>query len=73
MVTRITPRGERLGIRRHRYQGKEGWRVYGIGGNGWPTSIFTESRTSAEKIRERLYAGEEIEREDWQLKDAETY
>ena len=66
MTARTTPRGERLGIRRKLYRGQAGWLVYGMSG-GFRTSIFTLSRQSAEQIREREYAGQNIEPEDWAL------
>lgn len=69
MTARMTPRGERLVIRAKNWRGRDGFLIYGIGGGGFGTSIFTQTRASAERIREREYAGQEITAEDWALPD----
>lgn len=41
--------------------------VTGSGSNGFGTRILTHTRTSAEVMRDKLYAGQEIELEDFYL------
>jgi len=51
-----------LQIRQSTYRNQEGFTVTGrvTPDQSWPVSIFTRSRVSAEKIRDRIKAGEEI-------------
>ena len=66
MTARVTPRGERIAIRRTN-RGGGGFMVTGSGSNGFGTRILTHTRTSAEVMRDKLYAGQEIELEDFYL------
>ena len=59
---------QRVAIRVSTYRGVNGFLVYGIGGGAWPKPrVFTETRESAEKIKARLKAGEDITLEDFRL------
>lgn len=66
--------GRVVQIRRKRYRGKYGWLVLGYAkrqrgepfADWWHVSIFTETRTSAEKIRKRVKAGEDVQLADFE-------
>lgn len=57
------PAPKRIAIRSHSYRGTDGFSVQASSGE----SIFTVSRASAERIRDRLRAGETTRREDFDL------
>jgi hypothetical protein len=50
----------RLAIRSYIYRGTTGFLVYGRGAQGHRVSVFATTRTAAERIRDKLRAGEEI-------------
>ena len=55
-----------LQIRRKTYRGKEGWLICGRPlGSLKAVSIFTHSRKSAERIRDKVKQGKQIEPEDF--------
>ena len=55
-----------LQIRRMTYRGKDGWLICGRPlGSLRAVSIFTHSRKSAEKIRDKAREGKRIETEDF--------
>lgn len=49
----------KLSIRKHTYNGVEGYLLYGGGRGSYGTKIFTRTREEAEQARERLKRGEE--------------
>ncbi|HXM59175.1 MAG TPA: hypothetical protein VOB72_27510 [Candidatus Dormibacteraeota bacterium] len=60
----------RLSIRPTTYRGEDGFLVYGRDGAGSKVSIFTTTRGSAERIRERVKAGEQTTAEDFEPREA---
>lgn len=57
----------RLSIRRKVYRGREGFLVSGNVGGIFGTSIFTETRESAEHIKAKVLRGEEITSQDFAI------
>ena len=56
----------RLQIRRKTYRGDDGFLICGRDGLGRSVSVFTLTRTSAERIRDKVRAGEQIEGADFE-------
>lgn len=56
------PEPRSLRIVRETHRGQQGHRIQGSG-----FSIFTKTRPSAERIKERIVRGEDIRPEDWNL------
>ena len=55
-------------VRKGNYRGEDGFIISGHRTGqqgGWSVKIFTRTRESAEIIRKRVNAGEEIQKEDW--------
>lgn len=59
-----------LQIRSKVYRGKPGFSIHGTDPRGRSVRIFAESRVAAERIREKVKRGEEVNVEDFKLSDA---
>jgi hypothetical protein len=57
----------RIQIRRRSYRGRDGWLICGTDPYMRRVSIFTETRTSAETIRDAVKAGRETTLEMFRL------
>lgn len=55
-----------LQVRAKVYRHKPGYKISGrLPDRAFPVSVWTETRASAEKIRARLKAGQQIQEGDW--------
>jgi hypothetical protein len=55
----------RLAIRPSTYRGRNGYLISGRDGRGRQVSIFTVTRASAERIRDKVRAGRRVELDDF--------